>query len=150
MVRPSAKAKHSTIEHMRNRCERMPVTPMSVSKCPNDSMPTQPGDYLRSFISVSRIIIVHEGKMDGLSKGEPNQRYKTGADAGDEPTVGNFIAHFASWDRGVEFDADKDRAPPGFELRDRARLERWLAPMRVAQFRSLSRIGRLAHKRQQV
>ena len=146
MMRPSADPEHSTIEHVRKRSERMPVTSMSMSKCPNHSIPTQARDYLRSFIGVGRIIIVHEGKMAGLSKDKPNERNKTDADAGDEPAFANFIAHFASLDRGMVCDADKDRHPPESERRDRARLERSLAPMRVAQFRWLSRIGRPARK----
>src|SRR5260370_13403606 len=150
MMSPSAEAEHCTIEHMRNRSDWMTVTSMSMSKCPNHSIPTQARDYLRSFIGVGRIIIVHEGKVDGLSKDEPNERNKTDADAGDEPTSGNFIAHFASLDRGMVCAADKDRHPPESERRDHARLERSPAPMRVAQFRWLSRIGRPARKPPQV
>jgi len=96
---PGAEAKRSAIEHMRKRSDWMPVTSMSTGKCPNDAMPTQAGDYLRRFVGVGRIIIVHEGKADGLSKGEPNERDKTGTDSGDEPTFGNPIAHFAGYDR---------------------------------------------------
>src|SRR5207248_295833 len=110
MMRPSAEPEHSTIEHVRKRRERMPVTSMSMSKCPNHSIPTQARDYLRSFIGVGRIIIIHEGKMAGLSKDKPNERNKAGADTGYERKLSGFFSHRLGPDRAMEHADDKDRS----------------------------------------
>src|SRR5437667_10712251 len=59
---PRSGGQRSAIEHMRKRSDWMPVTSMSMGKCPNNAMPTQARDYLRRFVGVGRIIIVHEGK----------------------------------------------------------------------------------------
>src|SRR5438477_6048525 len=132
------------IEHERDVLERKPVRGWPVSERPCDVVQTEPAVDFRNFVDVFGIVEVDEGKLDCLSEHEPNERDKAGTDAGDEPTF--FIVHFASWDRGVACDADRDRHPPESERRDHVRLQRSPAPMRVAQFRWLSRIGWPARK----
>src|SRR4029077_7578674 len=146
MKRAGIEAVELEIEHERDVLERKPVRGGPMSERPFDAVQREAGVYLRNFVDVFGIVEIDERKLDCLLKHEPDEPDKPGADAGDEPTFGNFIAHFADWDRGVACGARKDRHPRGSEWRDHARPEHSPAPMRVAQFRSLSRIGLLARK----
>src|SRR5467141_2418443 len=150
MKRARIEAVELKLEHVRDVLERKPVRGRPMSERPFDAVQREAGIYFRNFVDVFGIVEIDEWKLCRLAKNEPNERDKTGADAGDEPTFGNFIAHFAGWDPAAACAADKDRHPPGFEWRDRARPERSPAPMRVGRFQWRSRIGRLPHKRRQV
>src|SRR5713101_1840822 len=150
MKRAGIEAVELEIEHERDVLERKPVRGRPMGEGPFDSVQRDASVYLRNFVDVFGIVEVDERKLDRLPKHKPNERGKTGADAGDAPPFGNFIAHFAGWDPAAACGADKDRHPPGSEGRDRARPDHSPAPMRVAQFRSLSRIGPLARKPLQV
>src|SRR5438309_7047195 len=144
MKRARIEAEELKFEHVRDVLERQPVRGRPMSEGPFDAVQREAGVYLRNFVDVFGVVEVDERKRDRLAKDEPNNRDKTDADADNEPTF--FIAHFAGWDHGVACDADKDRHPPRPEWRGHARPEHSPAPMRVAQVRSLSRIGRLARK----
>src|ERR1700736_2489581 len=150
MKRARIEPEELKFEHVRDVLERKPVRGRPMSEGPFDAVQREAGVYLRNFVDVFGVVEIYKRKLRRLAKHEPNNRDKTDAIAGDAPPFGNFIAHFAGWDPAPACDADKDRHPPGSEWRDHARPEHSPAPMRVVQFQSLSRIGRLARQPRRV
>ena len=74
MMRTGIDPEELTIEHVRNRRERMPVLRMNVGKCPSDSVPAQSGANMRVVVNIKRIVVVDELMARGLGKHAPGNR----------------------------------------------------------------------------
>src|ERR1039458_6808743 len=59
------------IQYVRDRGQRVPVGPMTVSEGPADPVQSQPTRHHRIFIYVNRIVVVDKSVAQGLPKDQP-------------------------------------------------------------------------------
>src|ERR1700730_7033531 len=77
MMPTSAQIEELTIEHVRNRRERMPVPRVRMCERPHDSFPADAVGYNRVCINVDAVVVVDEVMTERLTKnepGDPNQK----------------------------------------------------------------------------
>ncbi len=69
-----------TIEHVRNRCERMPVVRMNVRERPDDILPRHAALDLTILADVARIVIINKAVLQSLAEDGPGDRDQYRAD----------------------------------------------------------------------
>lgn len=74
MMRTGIDPEQLTIEHVRNRRERMPVLGMDMGEGPPDPMPAQPRTHVGVVVNVKRIVVVDKLMMERLPEHRPRDR----------------------------------------------------------------------------
>ena len=81
MMRAWIHAEQLTIEHVRNRRERVPVLRMNVRERPRNAPPRQSRAHMRVVEHVKRIVIIDELVANSLAEHRPCDRDQKNADA---------------------------------------------------------------------
>ena len=81
VMRARVHAEQLTIEHVRHRCERVPVLGMNMSESPRDPAPRQPCSHVRVVEHVKRIVVINELVIARLTKHRPRQCDQKNANA---------------------------------------------------------------------
>ena len=79
-MRPRFQSEKLTIEHVRNRRERMPVVRMNVCERPDDILPRHAALDLTIFADVGRIVVINKAIFQSLAEDGPGDRDQYGTD----------------------------------------------------------------------
>src|ERR1700680_5155602 len=79
-----------TVQHVRDRCQRMPVSRMGVSKRPNNTVGSEAPGYLCILVDIARIVIINEVVPERLAEDQPGDGCQANADSGCNPTGNSF------------------------------------------------------------
>ena len=82
MMPPRVQPIHLTVEHVGERCERIPVSAMNMSERPENPFRVETVGDLRIVIHILVVIVLDEAKPEGLAENGPYRQRQRNADRG--------------------------------------------------------------------
>ena len=79
VLRTRLQTEDLAVDHVRNDCERMPITRLHINKGLRQSMQAQPSFDQRIVVDVRLVIVIDEVERQRLAEDDPDQGHDSGA-----------------------------------------------------------------------